>query len=70
MHAAAIALDGKVVCWGDNRYSQCDVPAELEYEQVVAVSCGSYHSAVIVGNLLEALVDVNAYVYLSISSTN
>jgi hypothetical protein len=26
--------------------------------------------AVIVGNLLEALVDVNAYVYLSISSTN
>jgi alpha-tubulin suppressor-like RCC1 family protein len=31
--------------WGGNSYHQCTVPAELEFEQVVAVGCGDWHTA-------------------------
>jgi alpha-tubulin suppressor-like RCC1 family protein len=44
-HAAAITSEGKVVCWGQNNDHQCDVPAELDSEAVVALSCGGSHTA-------------------------
>jgi hypothetical protein len=46
-HVAVVTQEGKVVCWGDNADHQCDVPAELESEQVVSVSCGAFHTAVL-----------------------
>jgi alpha-tubulin suppressor-like RCC1 family protein len=39
---AAVTLDGKLACWG-NEEALCNFPADLE--NVVAVACGSFHSA-------------------------
>jgi hypothetical protein len=44
-HTAAINREGKVVCWGNNRYGQCNVPVSLE--RAIAISCGVAHTAAI-----------------------
>lgn len=38
-HVAVLTQKGEVVCWGENRYRQCQVPAGLS--NVVAVATGS-----------------------------
>jgi alpha-tubulin suppressor-like RCC1 family protein len=43
--SAIITQEGKLVCWGDNAYRQCNIPPAVENEHVVAVSCGWYHVA-------------------------
>jgi alpha-tubulin suppressor-like RCC1 family protein len=40
---AVVTPEGRVVCWGDNRFKQCEPPADLE--NVIAVSAGGLHSA-------------------------
>jgi alpha-tubulin suppressor-like RCC1 family protein len=40
---AVVIQAGRVVCWGSNRYQECDVPDGLE--NVVAVSCGGLFTA-------------------------
>jgi alpha-tubulin suppressor-like RCC1 family protein len=44
-HAAAVTAEGRVVCWGDNDFGQCDVPADLF--NVVCVSCFCYDSVTV-----------------------
>jgi alpha-tubulin suppressor-like RCC1 family protein len=44
-HGAAITTEGKVVCWGDNRYGQCSVPPTLE--NVVSICCGYFDTVAV-----------------------
>jgi alpha-tubulin suppressor-like RCC1 family protein len=42
---AALTRDGKVLCWGSNEHKHCcivEVPGALE--NVIAISCGGYHT--------------------------
>jgi alpha-tubulin suppressor-like RCC1 family protein len=41
-HSAAVTSEGEVLCWGDNRYGQGDVPADLA--NIIMVSCGGHHT--------------------------
>ena len=41
-HACALRADGRLTCFGDNEYGQCDVPADLG--PVSAVSAGAAHT--------------------------
>lgn len=41
-HSMALKLDGTVVCWGDNSYGKCSVPAGLK--PVIAIAAGRDHS--------------------------
>lgn len=29
-HTGALTEEGKVICWGDNSYDQCNVPPDLK----------------------------------------
>jgi hypothetical protein len=41
-HSVALRSDGSVVCWGDNKFGQCTVPAGLG--AVTAVAAGDGHT--------------------------
>jgi alpha-tubulin suppressor-like RCC1 family protein len=43
-YVAVVTQDSKV-CWRRNDWAQCDIPANSD--DVVAVSCGAFHSAVV-----------------------
>ncbi len=47
-HGLALKADGTVAAWGDNTYSQTDVPASAA--NVVAISGGYYHSLALLGD--------------------
>jgi alpha-tubulin suppressor-like RCC1 family protein len=38
----AMTDTGRVICWGDNDYNQCNSPSDVH---IVAISAGAYHSA-------------------------
>jgi hypothetical protein len=40
-YTAALTLDVKVRCWGQNTFFECEVPPDLDF--AVAISCGSMH---------------------------
>jgi len=45
VHTCAIDASGRLHCFGDNRYGQCNVPAELGFATMV--SAGSVHTCAI-----------------------
>lgn len=42
-HYAALTLSGKVVCWGDNTFGQCNVP-QLAQSGVKQISVAAFHT--------------------------
>jgi alpha-tubulin suppressor-like RCC1 family protein len=42
-HIAALTMEGRVICWGDNSDGKCEVPRELV--NAVSISCGFDHTA-------------------------
>ncbi len=43
-HFAAHLVNGDVICWGSNRYGQCDVPDEVEKAHIVSMNSGSFQN--------------------------
>lgn len=47
-HVIALKQDGKIVCWGNNQFKQCEIPANLP--PVVQVAAGQQQSAVVLAD--------------------
>ena len=43
-HFAAHLTDGNVICWGSDRYGQCDVPEEVKNAHIVSLNSGSFQN--------------------------
>lgn len=43
-HFAAHLTDGNVICWGSDRYGQCDVPDEVKNAHIVSLNSGSFQN--------------------------
>ncbi|MBQ8994233.1 MAG: ABC transporter permease subunit, partial [Oscillospiraceae bacterium] len=43
-HFAAHMTDGTIVCWGSNRYNQCDVPENVQNAKIVSLNSGSFQN--------------------------